>query len=161
MENAMNNGSTSRLFSSLVAIGINPKMQTFAERKRVQKTVYLLDKVFEMNFGYPYSWYLHGPYSPYVTQIVFDVLEGRESTDANPTTLSNEDLAKIERMRTFLGPDLLSNDTLELLVSVHFLLSCGRNTDRQIIEFLNEKKPYFSNEQIILAIHRIRNLTNQ
>jgi uncharacterized protein YwgA len=157
----MNN--TERLFSSLAALGITPKMQTFAERKRVQKTIYLLDKVFEMKFNYVYSWYLHGPYSPQVAQIVFDVVEGRKKIDANPANLSAEDLIKIEHMKNSLKEDLYSNDTLELLVSVDYLLDCAANKsskEKEIIEFLNVKKPYFTNNEIIAAMNRIQTLRN-
>ena len=155
--------NTSKLFASLAALGIDPKMETFAERKRVQKTVYLLDKVFGFDFGYYYNWYLHGPYSPQVTQIIFDVVEGRASIDPQPanSNLSPEDCQKIERMRTFLNEDLNSNDKLELLVSVDYLLNYTENAtpnEQEIVEFLNIKKPYFSNEEIIQGIKRMQSL---
>jgi uncharacterized protein YwgA len=156
--------STPRLFASLAALGINPKMETFAERKRVQKVVYLLDKVFGMNFNYYYSWYLHGPYSPQVTQIVFDIVEGRQGVGSNPVNLSDEDLGKIERMKSFLKEDLYLNDALELLVSVDYLLSCISNPssrEKEIMEFLNVKKPYFTNEEIVAAIRRMKTLRRQ
>ncbi|MDR1992175.1 MAG: hypothetical protein LBQ98_01545 [Nitrososphaerota archaeon] len=156
--------ATSRLFASLAALGINPKMETFGERKRVQKTVYLLDKVFGLNFGYNFSWYLHGPYSSQVTQIIYDVVEGRKTVDQQTTSLSSEDTYKIECLKAFLKDDLNVNDQLELLVSVDYLLNCIVNpqniapTDHEIIEFLNLKKPWFSNEEIQVAIHRMRAL---
>jgi uncharacterized protein YwgA len=159
MSSASDNAS--RLFASLAALGINPKMETFGERKRVQKTVYLLDNVFGMGFNYNYSWYLHGPYCPSVTQIIFDVVERRRCVDANPNHLSNEDLCRIERMKSFLGEDLFSNDALELLVSVDYLLSCTRKSDsqdREITEFLNVKKPYFTDDQIAIAIQRMKTI---
>jgi uncharacterized protein YwgA len=153
-----------KLFASLSELGINPKMETFSERKRVQKTVYLLDKVFGMNFGYSYNWYLHGPYSPEVADIIFGVLEGRKNIDFSSGTLSNEDLRKIGKMKAFLGNDLTSNDTLELLVSVHFLLDCTLNNEsrkEEIIKFLNQKKPYFTNNEINAALKRMQTLRNE
>jgi uncharacterized protein YwgA len=155
---------TSRLFSALAELGITPKMQTFAERKRVQKTIYLLDKVFEMNFRYSYSWYLHGPYSPQVTQILFNVVEGHQNVDVNSANLSREDHEKVNLMKSFLKEDLYSNDKLELLVSVHYMLECisyKNSKEQEIIEFINEKKPYFTNRQIVEAINRIKSLRKQ
>jgi len=150
---------TSRLFASLNVLGIDPKMDTFAERKKVQKLVYLLDKVFGMNFKFPYSWYLHGPYSPTVTKIIFDVVERGLIVETSPDVLSAEDSRNIERMKSFLGKDIDSNDKLELLVSSHFLMQRAKDTgvsQEDAIEFLKVKKPYFTDEEIFEAIDRLR-----
>ena len=157
---------TIKLFASLKELGISPKMETFIERKKVQKTVYLLDKTFGLNFGYSYNWYLHGPYSPEVTKIIYGVLEGesRQNAALNHDCLPEEDLEKIKRMKAFLGDDLNSTDELELLASIQFLLDCiGKSSsrDNEIIAFLNEKKPYFSIGEIKAAIQRLRRLESQ
>jgi uncharacterized protein YwgA len=155
---------TSRLFASLSALDINPKMTTFAERKKVQKVVYLLDKVFGMHFNFSYGWYLHGPYSPEVTDLVFDVIEGREGVESNVPILSSEDKATIDRARSLLGCDIESNDKLELLVSLHFLVQCSKNsksTQDDAINFLKSKKPYFTDEEIAWAIKRLKILEDQ
>jgi len=155
---------TCKLFTSLKTLGINPKMTTFAERKKVQKLVYLMDKVFGMGFSFPYSWYLHGPYSPEVTKIVFDVIEGRQAVDVNQEVLSDRDRARIDRLRSFLGKDIDSNDELELLVSLHFLIERSRNpklTTKDVVDFLKSKKPYFTDEEIAEAIDKLRSLEHQ
>lgn len=153
----------SRLFASLHLLGINPTMETFAQRKKVQKLVYLLDKVFDMNFKFPYSWYLHGPYSPTVTKIVFDVIEGRQIVNSDLEVLSDKDLGKIDQLKSFLGNDIDSNDKLELLVSLHFLMQHAKKegfTQEDIIAFLKSKKPYFSDGEIFEAIDQLRTLEN-
>lgn len=155
---------TSRLFASLGALGISPKMTTFAERKKIQKLVYLLDKVFGMRFHFSYSWYLHGPYSPEVTKLVFDVTEGRQSADSNPAILCSEDNARIDQLRSFLGREVDSNDKLELLVSLHFLIQRSKNsksTQDDVIAFLKSKKPYFTDEEIAQAIKRLQVLADK
>ena len=119
---------SSRLFASLKFLGLNPKMKTFPERKKVQKVVYLLDKVFDLDFNYSYNWYLHGPYSPELTKIIFDVVERDCIVNSDPSTLSDEDKIKIRRLKTFLKDDLESNDVLELLVSLHYLMNCKDET---------------------------------
>jgi hypothetical protein len=155
---------TSKLFASLSALGISPKMETFAERKKVQKIAYLLDKVFEMNFGFSYGWYLHGPYSPEVTRIVFDVVEGRQNVISDPAYLTKEDQHKIELLKTFLGEDIDSTDELELLVSIYYLLDCYRQSKTKtadVVAFLKERKPYFSTEEVCGAIDRMRSIMEQ
>ena len=155
---------TRRLFASLKTLGINPKMTTFAERKKVQKLVYLMDKVFGMGFSFPYSWYLHGPYSPEVTEIVFDVIEGRQAVDVNQEVLSDRDTARIDRLKSFLGKDIDSTDELELLVSLHFLIERSRNpkmTIKDVVDFLKSKKPYFTDEEIAEALDKLRSLEHQ
>ena len=151
----------SKLFASLDALGLSPKMETFSERKRVQKVVYLLDKVFGMNLDFSYSWYLHGPYSPQLTRIVFDVIEGQTVVDSNLKVLSSNDQRKIEELKAFLGNDINSSDKLELLVSLHFLLNRMKDSDvsqEDIIAFLRRKKPYFTDEEIIGAIDQLQTL---
>lgn len=151
----------SRLFAALNALGISPKMETFAERKKVQKLVYLLDKVFGMNLGFPYSWYLHGPYSPQLTKIVFEVIEGRRAVGSNFNVLSSDDLRRIDRLKAFLGGNIGSSDKLELLVSLHFLMQRTKHPDvtqEDIIAFLKTKKPYFTDEEILDAIDQLQTL---
>ena len=155
---------TDRLFACLRMLGMNPKMETFSERKKVQKVVYLLDKVFHLNFGYSYNWYLHGPYSPELTRIIFDVIEKEREDIAEPVELSNEDKEKIRRLKTFLNDDIESTDTLELLVSLHYLLNCWPESDSRVenaANFLKSKKPYFSDEEISNALKRLQDLENQ
>lgn len=155
---------TSRLFASLSALGINPKMESFEERKRVQKLVYLLDKTVGMNFDFPYNWYLHGPYSPDVTKIIFNVVEKRQEVDSNPTILDSNDFRKIEKLKSFLKADIDSIDELELLVSVHYLLTCSGNSKpsiKEIVSFMQEKKPYFTENEVQKAIERLQPLINE
>lgn len=152
---------TDKLFASLKLLGINPQMETFSDRKKVQKAVYLLDKAFGLNFDYSYNWYLHGPYSPDVTKIMYDVLEGKSHNSANKSCLSDDEAARITRMKEFLGSDLQSTDQLELLASVQFLLDCTKKSatrENEIINFLRQKKPYFSTVEVKRAIDRLEKL---
>ena len=151
----------SRLFASLSVLSIDPKMDTFSERKRVQKLVYLLDKVFGLDFGFRYNWYLHGPYSPTVTETIFDVVERGQIVETSPDVLSVADYRNIERMKSFLGKDIDSNDRLELLVSLHFLMQRAKAkgvSQKDVIAFLKVKKPYFTDKEILEAIDRLQTL---
>jgi len=153
-----------RLFACLKMVGMSPRMETFSERKRIQKIVYILDKIFHLNFGYSYNWYLYGPYSPELTRIIFDVIEKEREDIAKPVELSPEDKDKIRRLKLFINDDIESTDTLELLVSLHYLLDCWPDTDSKVedaVNFLKSKKPYFSDEEISNALKRLQDLENQ
>ncbi len=158
---AMN--ETSKLFASLKAIGIDPKMASFGERKRVQKMVYLLEKVFGVNFSFSYSWYLHGPYSPQLTEKMYDVIERGQRVDSNPENLTTDDLSKIAKLKAFLKEDIDSNDELELLVSVHYLLNCssGKSKIQNVVEFMKKRKPYFNTSEVYKAIERMKPLMEE
>jgi uncharacterized protein YwgA len=154
---------TDKLFASLKLLGINPRMETFSERKKVQKAVYLLDKTFGLNFDYSYNWYLYGPYSPEVTQIIFRVLQDKTHNPVNTNILQEEEIKKIKRMKEFLGSDIQSTDQLELLASVQFLLDCAGNSrtkENKIIDFLKQKKPYFGTDEVRRVIKRLEKLKN-
>ncbi len=154
---------TDKLFASLKLLGINPRMETFSERKKVQKAVYLLDKTFGLNFFYSYNWYLYVPYSPEVAQIIFGVLEDKKNTPVNTNILQEEEIKKIKRMKEFLGSDIHSTDQLELLASVQFLIDCAGKSptkENEIIDFLKQKKPYFSTDEVRRAIKRLEKLKN-
>lgn len=154
----------SRLFASLRKLNIDPKMDTFSERKKIQKVVYLLDKAIGMNFNFPYNWYLHGPYSPFVTGIMFDVIDGQQTVSADPELLSKKSLKKIQQLKAFLGKSIDSNDELELLASLHFLKQRAKNsraTQQDVITFLKSKKPYFSDDEIVDALNRLNRLEDQ
>ena len=139
-------------------------METFSERKKVQKAVYLLDKTFKMNFGFKYGWYLHGQYSTEVTKLVFDVVERHQPVNSNPDNLTIDDQRKITSLLTFLKEDINSNDQLELLASVYYLLTCSgysKSKVKEVVEFMHEKKPYFDEQEVYKAIMRLQPLIDR
>ena len=135
-----------KLAACLCALGINPRMETFSERKLLQKLGYLL-KRFGIDFRFGYSWYLHGPYSPDLTRMLFEMVE----TSPRPERLSDLELTTIEKLKSFLGDDMYSSDNLELLVSIDFLRRKARRvgaSDSQVLAVLKKTKPYFTERQI-------------
>lgn len=151
----------SKLLACLRILGIKPTMKTFRDRKRMQKVSYWLP-IFGIDVGLninSYSWYLHGPYSPGLTRTLFDIVEdpGRYVIGR----LTKQDMDRIERLEVFLGEDVDSADSLELLSSLHFLLyhaeRFGAPTDAAI-EALKAKKPYFKDDEIQRALEKIRTI---
>lgn len=139
--------SKGKLFVSLQMLGVSPKMDTFSYRKVLQKIVYLLQKS-GMDFDFSYSWYLHGPYSPDLTRTLYEMGESsRRSTD-KPNDL---EIARINKLKSFLGEDIHSSDKLELLVSIDYLRTRARivgASDDEVLATLKRAKPYFSEGEI-------------
>lgn len=56
----------------LQRLGIEFKIDTKADRIRLQKIVYLLQRC-GVNLGYNYGWYIYGPYSRELTSVYYDL----------------------------------------------------------------------------------------
>jgi uncharacterized protein YwgA len=139
----------------LDALGLSKELGTFAGRKRVHKTVYLL-KVLGADLRFGYSWYWHGPYSPELTRTVLNPPSEQTSPKRD---LTKSELEIVNELRNFLGNDFYSVDTLELVVSLVYLMrhgpTQGYDTKSKIVGFVREKKPRYSTEQIELAWNKI------
>ncbi len=144
----------------LQALGLGKEMDSFTGRKRTQKIVYLL-KQFGADLKFGYTWYLHGPYSPELTRTLFNPSEDDVKTRRE---LTRNELDMVNQMRNFLADDLYSVDTLELVVSLIYLVKHGPeeeyNTKSKIIEFLRKRKPQFSTNEMEEAWRRIEEAKN-
>jgi hypothetical protein len=149
-----------RLVAALKGLGIEPTLETFAQRKAIQKLVYLLE-VFGVDLNFRFGWYLHGPYSSSVTHVLYDNADVLK-TAADQSALSGDERAKIAELRSFLGDDLQSPDSLELLVSMHFLLSAAKKSGynaKDALDTLRKLKPGFSEQQVQNAYQKISPLS--
>jgi len=139
----------------LQALGLGKEMDSFTGRKRTQKIVYLL-KQFGADLKFGYTWYLHGPYSPELTRTLFNPSQEDIKTLRE---LTRNELDTVNQMRNFLADDLYSVDTLELIVSLVYLVKHGPeegyNTKAKIVEYLRTRKPQFSVDEIEGAWGRI------
>lgn len=131
-----------KLEQSLNILGIDPNTDSFSNRKRLQKITYLLEKS-GVDFGFEFSWYLHGPYSPSLTRVLYKEEQEKERN----MSISKDEKKQILTIKQLLGNDLKSSDTLELIASLHYLISLGRlqkKSDEEIYELFRELKPFFS-----------------
>jgi hypothetical protein len=133
-------------------------MKTIDDRKRMQKLVYLFPN-FGIDLKFRYNWYIHGPYSPDLADILFDIVQGEP---VSPEHLSDKELSRARRLAEFLGDDVSSPDRLELLASIAFLADqvggLSQGAENEIISFLKKTKPYFTEDEIQQAIQRARRL---
>lgn len=120
-------------------------METFSGRLKLQKTIYLMQS-FGLYIGYPFSWYIRGPYSPELTR---DGFELREIYDLMPEAhfADPKDEEQFNRFLAFLGEKKDDADWLEIIASIHFLKQLDRNLPKdQIIRKVMSKKSYFTKE---------------
>lgn len=132
-----------KLERSLNILGIKPNIDSFADRKRLQKITYLLEKS-GVDLGFEFSWYLHGPYSPSLTRVLYK--EDPEKTEQN-IPVDKNDKKRILILKDLLGNDIKSSDTLELIASLHYIISLGRvqkKSNDEIYELFRDLKPFFS-----------------
>ena len=72
------------------------------------------------------------------------------------------EIRRLEKLKKFLGKDIKSIDSLELLVSLHFLLYKAKDTGdtlEGVIKILKEKKPYFKYNEIKTAYRKLQTLS--
>ncbi len=151
--------SKGKLLAYLTALGVNPTMETIDDRKRMQKLVFLLPK-FGIDIRFKFNWYIHGPYSPVLTDILYDIVRGQ---GIYPDSLNQQELGRVKKMKAFLGEDVRSADELELLASIEFLSDVAgglkdQNAQREIVAFLQRTKPYFTHAKVMTAMEKARQL---
>ncbi len=140
----------------LRALGMADDLNTFSGRKRVQKTIYLL-KQFGADLRFGYTWYLHGPYSPELTRTLLN--PSREDRK-DERSLTKAEFEVVNKVRNFLGNDFYSVDSIELVVSLIYLIKHGPQeglkSKLKITEYLRHRKPQFSLAEIHAAWEKIK-----
>jgi uncharacterized protein YwgA len=127
-------------------LGVPTKVDTFRDRKLVQKAVYVA-KAAGVDLGYAYGWYVHGPYSPALTRDYFALDEARE-TEPPPkhATLQKQVKDALAKGRDLLtvpkDVDLSPAEWAELIASLLFLYEERRlSANEARDEIVRLKKP--------------------
>ena len=135
-----------KLLACFSELGLELNIDTFTQRKKLQKLTYLLQK-FCVEMEFSYSWYLHGPYSPQLTHVLFD-----SANKTQPSKLSKQEMDRVKTLKANLGANLESTDFLELIVSLHFIKSLMPSASlNEITQILRQKKPFFTELDISRA----------
>ncbi len=111
-------------------LGINPSISTFSDRKRNQKIFYILKK-FGLTYDIWHNWYKHGPYSPQLADIYYQVENFEKLGEKIESTLSIQDRLVLERAKPFLKL-IMDSNKLEYYASILFI--------RKDMIFFNSKK---------------------
>lgn len=105
-------------------------VQDFGARLTVQKAVYLLQEA-GIEMGYPYTWYIRGPYSSRLAEDLSYLadLEQLETEEVKAYTLGEKTRAIVDRVKELVAPRLEPGaraKQLELVASVLFLIRTGQ-----------------------------------
>jgi hypothetical protein len=130
----------------LDAVAIPSQIRTVADRKRVQKAVYLI-QLTGVDLGYQYGWYLMGPYSPALTRDYYNLAAALDEGD-NETAgleLRGPVRERVDSIKSLMDvPDYIKFDQpswLELLTSVHYLQKVRGLGEAAADQELKKSKP--------------------
>lgn len=135
---------------------VDPHLDTFANRKLLQKLTYLIE-VSGIDLGFRFSWYIHGPYDKKLTAVLYD--DNNEESNRDVPAAYPEEVKKLAKLKKFLGRDITSSRNLELIVSLHYLNYLGKKTgmsDKEVIDHLLKLKPRFTSEESKYYLKRIK-----
>jgi uncharacterized protein YwgA len=151
----------SQILLSLVLneAGVPISVDEFDNRLLVQKSVYLLQQA-GVQLGYPYSWYVRGPYSSRLASDLFYLaeMEGDESQVLGAYTLGEKTRNIVSKIKEFFAqPGSLAERAkeLELLASVLFLLKTGQaksDNEQEISNILKANGKPFEPDQAKRAV---------
>jgi hypothetical protein len=146
---------------TLDALGRDLRLDDFANRLKLQKTIYLAQAA-GVQLGYRFHWYLRGPYSSGLTRDAFALSAelSQEADGGKGWSLDPASTQRLARLRVlFEGvPEERLCSRLELLASVHFLrrTPAGQGKDGQELrEVLLRNGKHFSEEDIRQAVEEL------
>lgn len=127
-------------------------VSTFQKRLILQKAIYLT-QITPLDLGYRFSWYVHGPYSPDLTETAYRYNNNREyyNNAKGSFRLSDAGKAKVNHVSNLINwrteNELIIDDDkwLELLASIHYL--------KHIAYFSNEVEITKQSIPALLAKH--------
>jgi hypothetical protein len=140
----------------MVAREFQLKRDSFDERLKLQKVVYLL-QAFGVQLGYGFGWYKYGPYSQDLVSDAYAVLGSRKSEYERAASegewkFSPDTLARFRQFKSFCGEYLGSAEKAELLASVRFVNNVWcpdiDNTDAFVTEFFTRKPRLCNGERV-------------
>ena len=122
-------------------------MDTFDDRLRLQKMIYLLQAC-GVYLGYDFSWYLRGPYCSLLAHNGFDLQDVYDVIPDNIELKSREDRGRFDSFQKFIKGK--SIDDLEIAASLHYLNKVRRTheTDKEILRKVTEKQDRFTAPQV-------------
>ena len=124
----------------------NFDVSTFEGRLVLQKTVYLLQS-FGLYFGYKFSWYVHGPYSPELTSEAFKLQPLYKKVPQIQFAKTRTE-NRFQEFLDFIGDRKNDADWLEQLACTHFLKAIRPTASKQrIIRAVLNHDPHFTREQ--------------
>ncbi len=142
---------------ALRELGVQGDVGGFDSRLILQKTVYLLEEA-GIRLGYPFNWYLRGPYSPALTRDLFGL--PTSNSDIDDWVLDEHSKQIAEKLRPVVAArqsedQAATSRRLELTASLHYLARRGRlsiEDPDEAVRQLAQNGKHFSSEQVAAAI---------
>ena len=135
------------LKSVLDALGVEPTIDTVADRKRLQKAVYFGQAIGGVDLGYRYGWYKKGPYSLSLARDYYALAESLAVGETpNGYAVRSEDQIRALQSATelFAVPQdvpLSAADWLELVGSIDYLRRVSHKLEPDVDRVIREQKP--------------------
>jgi uncharacterized protein YwgA len=155
-----NNNMNMEVISRIIAIfrNINERnidLALYDDRLNLQKLTYIIQSA-KLNFGYRFTWYVRGPYSPPLATDAFEYME--KGIEEN-MTLTREEHAIVEKLKHEFSHELKDTSKLELYASLLFLKDdrISLSDEETLANKLTSLKPWFTKEQAIQATRKLRN----
>ena len=127
-------------------LGIGSEIDTFDERKSIQKAVYL-GQLTGADLSYRFGWYLKGPYSPSLAEDYYHLADELEvdSESYQKYQLKKSLRDKLKKIQPLLEVPkkirLLKKEWLELLASCDYLRRVRKLSNDKADEVLKKEKP--------------------
>lgn len=131
----------------LDGVGVKVEVDTLKKRKLLQKTIYLIQAI-GLDLGYHFGWYEMGPYGPSLAEDYHSLSAALATGDDEIKNYRIRDSVadQLEKLKPLLTSpqrvNLSQDDWLELLASIHFLAKVAGYTWEEILETLQNEKPY-------------------
>jgi uncharacterized protein YwgA len=137
--------------------------ESFDDRLICQKKIYLLQSL-GTDLGYTYNWYVRGPYSPSLTNYVYNNLDVLSSNDFSAYSLSPDAEKNIERVNALLEDkreDFGIVSWYELLASLLYIFNNRRSwkideESNTLSGALIKQKPQYNEGQCDYALNTLR-----
>jgi len=122
-------------------IGKTISMDKFEDKLEVQKITYIAQE-YGINLGYPFEWYLRGPYCKQVSEDAHAILDSKTANVSPSEAGLNEE--KVKELGNILKPFINNPEWLEIAGSLIYLRKenyAGKQLD-QIIGYMLEDLTY-------------------
>ena len=116
-------------------------MNTFDERLRLQKLIYLL-QTFGIYLGYDFSWYIRGPYCSTLAANGFALRDIYGKIPIGKVRFENPSVQKkFKKFQDFIKNKVIDEQFLEIAASLHNLNATKTSKDMDLVQVLMDRKP--------------------
>lgn len=133
------NGDDAEYIGGVIKRVSNFSMETLDDRKKFQKTVYLI-QAFDIPLGYTFNWYLHGPYCPALADVGYEI-SSRYNEIQKARFQDRENEGRFQSFLDFISPIKEDVVRLEASASLHFIAERNPDADQDmVIQFILDEK---------------------